>query len=191
MPTKHYLSLYLLLTIVFSGCLTAQERAYKLDTATGLFEVVYHDLRSAQEDDAPEGSLEEDWKMVQDNLQEIDDYIPEVISVKSKELFQEGDVLSAKAVYQVHCPRCFPSTAELLAMLNHDDLDVDVINGELFLMFPTGTLLTSANGQIIKTEKNTIVVWPESASIFEYTVNDQSKGGVSLLERHLQEIKNK
>src|ERR1039457_6115866 len=102
---KNHLNLFagIVLSIFLSGCLSAKEQSYKFNFESGLFEIDFHDVR------ADKDSIAKDWESLKQALNKKDDFNPEVISVKSKNIFQEGEVLSGKAIYQVQCPKCFPS----------------------------------------------------------------------------------
>jgi hypothetical protein len=188
---KNYFNLLISVPLVvfLSGCLAFKEQAYKFDYDTGIFEIAYHDLRSVKEEkEDPKDSLKKDWASLKESVEKKDDFDPEVVAVKSKKLFQEGDALSGTAVYQVQCPKCFPSKLDLLKLL-YSDGRWEVINDEIYLILPADTPLVSTNGKLIKTAKSKICVWPADTKKFEYTISSGESKGESLLGQFLSETK--
>jgi len=181
--------IFFLLLPLMAGCLSVGERAYKLDYTTGIFEIVYHDIRSIKGDNSSADYLADDWKTLQNDLIRVDDYNPKVASVTSKELFRENETLAGKAIYKIQCPECFPSKADLLKMLHADETRWEIINDEIFLILPSDRTLVSTNGTLFKTSNNIISVWPLDTNLFEYTIAENQGGGESLLPRYLQENK--
>ena len=176
-----------LLTVIFlslslSGCLSAKEQNYKFDYDSGLFEMDFHDIR------ADKDSVAKDWASVKEALDKKDDFNPQVIAVKSKNIFQEGGVLSGHAVYQVQCPKCFPSQLDILKMI-YDDGRWEENNNEIFLIVPKDTRLTVTNGTLLRTAKSNIAVWPNDTKHFEFTIAEDNSKAVSLLENYLNEHK--
>ena len=105
------------------------------------------------------------------------------------ELFQEKDALSGKTIFEVQLPKAFPSKTAILEKLHTDseeNLEFQMLNGEI-LLFTQGKDIKSANGKVIKTDKNNIIVWPEDQVIFEFKINSNNRGGKSLLPFYLEE----
>ncbi|MCK7513101.1 MAG: hypothetical protein MZV70_59820 [Desulfobacterales bacterium] len=107
----------------------------------------------------------------------------------SKELFQEKEVLSARKVQKVKCPRCFPSRAAIMTYVHANGWRFEMINDEVVLFLPSGSKIVSTNGQKVTTAKNSMIFWPRESVNFEYVVTEQHSGGISLLPNYLEERK--
>ena len=107
----------------------------------------------------------------------------------SKELFEEKDVLSARKVQKVKCPKCFPSKAAIMTYVHADGWRFEMINDEVVLFLPPGNKIVSTNGQKVTTAKNSMIFWPKESGTFEYVVTEQHSGGTFLLPNYLKERK--
>ena len=183
---------FLIFTIclILCGCLTRQKYSFKFDYKTGRAERLSYDIRSQKGIDEKDYSIEGDWKSLKSGVGEDfgKEFDSDVIKSIKAELFQDGEVLSGKEIFEVQSPKAFPSKKVLLEKLqgDQDKIQFKIINNEIFL-FSGSKEIGSSNGKIIKTEKNNIVVWPEDQLVFEFTLNDKSSGGKSLLPFYLKE----
>jgi hypothetical protein len=180
----------IILPMLLSGCLSSKEQNYKFDYDTGAFEIDFHDIRSQKEADSKKDNVGEDWASVKQALAKKDDFDPAVVSVRSKKIFQEGDALSGTSIYQVQCPKCFPSRLDILKLL-YDDGRWEENNNEIFLIVSNNIHLVSTNGTLVRTRKNTIGVWPSDTKSFEFDISEDNTGDVSLLNKYLSENKEK
>lgn len=169
---------------LLSGCLTFQKQAYDFDYETGMLEINYHDVRSVKDDKDGDDYLDKDWAELQTILNKKDDFDPQVAEIKEKTIFQDGDVLSGKAVYQVRCPKCFPAKKDLLNFV-YDEGRWEVINDEIFLIVSAGQELVSCNGKLLKTEYSTMCAWPQDAVKFQFAFATDEVKGESLLSKYL------
>jgi hypothetical protein len=178
--------------LILCGCLTRQKYSFKFDYKTGRAERLSYDIRSQKGIDEKDYSIERDWKSLKSGVGEDfgKEFDSDVIKPIKAELFQDGEVLSGKEIFEVQSPKAFPSKKVLLEKLHADQdesLQFQIINNEIFLFSTRGKEIESSNGKIIKTEKNSIVVWPEDQLVFEFTLNSKSSGGKSLLPFYLKE----
>lgn len=182
------------LCLILCGCLTYQKYSFKFDYQTGIVEKTYYDIRSHEK---TEENIEGNWKLLKSMAGEKfgEGFDVDVIKPVKAELFQDGDVLSGKELFEVQLPKAFPSKQVLLEKLHEDPdedkrikgLEFQTINNEIFLFLQSGAEIEASNGKIIKTEKNNIIVWPEDQIIFEFTLNAEVNGGNSLLPYYLKE----
>jgi len=185
--------LFLPLCLILSGCLTYQEYSFKFDYNSGKAEKIYHDFRSKKDFDEKDYSIEKDWAMLKESTgeefgKELD---ADVIKPIKAELFQEDNVLSGKTIFEVQLPKAFPSKTAILEKLHTDgeeNFEFKIINGEIFL-FTHDKNIKSANGKVIKTEKNNIAIWPKDQVVFEFTIDKNSYGGKTLLPFYLEDKK--
>jgi len=192
-----YIFVYSVWYYLFSGCLITRGNSFKFDSNTGLAEVTYHDFRSAKGYDEDDYSIEKDWLMLKESVEDIEKEFGEDVSeVLMHELFQEEDSLSGKVKIKVHCPKCFPSKQIILEYLHREGVGFtdlkkgkfETINDEFFFFIPSGTEIVSANGKIIETNNNKMIVWTEKQEVFEYHIQESDKSrGKSLLSFYLQE----
>ncbi len=175
--------------LILSGCLTREEYSFKFNYKNGRVEKIHHNVCSKKGFDEKDYSPEKDWALLKETIKEIrEKYDKDVIESVSTELFQEGDTLSAKEIYKVKCPKCFPSKTAILSMLHDDEKwRFEIINKEIFAFVPPGKSILNSNGQNIVTEHNNIIIWPEDQEAFEYTVKESTAGGESLLPFYLKE----
>ncbi len=174
--------------ILLAGCVTVSEYTFSFDYNTGEVRREYRNLTSRQAPNEQNYSVTNDWaqlkKMQSDPKPEFD---PEVVAVISRELYQDGEVLSGRKVQQVQGPKCFPSKAVLLAYLHSQDWRWEMRNGEVLLFLPEGKKIISTNGQPLNSAKNAIIAWPQATNRFDYVVSEQYSGGKSLLPYYEQE----
>jgi hypothetical protein len=180
-----------LFCLILCGCLSSQKYSFKFDYQTGKVEKTYYDIRS-QEEKEKDYSIERDWERLKSMAGEEfgKGFDVDVIKPIKAELFQDGNVLSGKGIFEVQLPKAFPSKKALLEKLDvapDEELEFLIINKEIFLFFSSGTEIEASNGKIIKTEKNNIIVWPEDQIVFEFTLNTEINGGKSLLPFYLKE----
>jgi len=173
------------LCLLLSGCLTFQKFTFTFDYASGRTEMIYHDIRSQTEVDDKENGIEEDWASLQELVDGgyAKDLDSDVVKPVKAELFQEEKVLSGKKVLEVQLPKAFPSKTALLERLLGNENEaflIKTINDEIFLF--TGSMeVLSANGTILKSPGNNMVVWPADKALFEFTVDQGDVAGESLL----------
>ncbi|MBU0544171.1 MAG: hypothetical protein KKH97_02380 [Proteobacteria bacterium] len=122
--------------------------------------------------------------MITEQKSEFD---PEVVEDISKGMFEEKNVLCARKIQKVKCPKCFPSKAAILAYVHDKDWRFELINEEIVLCLPRGKKIVSTNGQMVTTPKNSLIFWPQETSSFEYVVTEQWTEGTSLLPYYLKE----
>jgi hypothetical protein len=178
------------IAVFLTGCLTVSQYRFSFNFDTGKLTREYYDLRSKQGVDEKDYSVEKDWaelkRMIAEQKPEFD---PDVVEDISKELFEEKDVLSARKVQKVKCPKCFPSKAAIMTYVHDNDWRFEVINDEVVLFLPPGKKIVSTNGQKVTTPKNSMIFWPQESSTFEYVVTEEHSGGTSLLPNCLEERK--
>ncbi|MDP3980714.1 MAG: hypothetical protein Q8Q33_04795, partial [Chlamydiota bacterium] len=168
--------------IILSGCLSYQQYSFEFNYDSGKAEIIYHDLCSQKGVDEKDYSIEKDWELLKETIEEFGKELDrDVIKPIKAELFQEGDVLSGKQTVEVQLPKAFPSKAAILEKLFADgdldeNLEFQVINDETFL-FAHGKKIKSTNGKMIKTAKNNIVVWPEDQIVFKFSVISYNQEG--------------
>lgn len=174
--------------VLLAGCVTVSEQSFSLDAATGEVRREYRNLTSRQGPNEQDYSLTNDWarlkEMAGDSKPEFD---PEVVADVSRELYQDGKVLSGRKFQKVKAPKCFPSKAALLAFLHPQDWRWEIRNGEVLLFLPEGKKIISTNGQLLNSAKNAIIAWPQETNRFEYIVGEQWSGGESLLPCYQKE----
>lgn len=179
---------------ILSGCLTYQEYSFKFDYDSGITEIIYRDLRSKKAPDEDDYSIENDWltllKMTNEEFGKEFDH--DVIRPIKAELFQEDNKLSGKQIFKIRLPKAFPSKTAIFERIHADGvvdgLKFQILNEEIFL-FAYGKKIKSANGKIINTSKNNIIVWPKDQTKFDFTIDEINPGGTSLLPFYLEEKK--
>ena len=176
--------------VLLPGCLTFKEQVFHFDYDTGVLQMDFHDLRSVADQKEGGSDLEKDWAELKSVLAKNDEFDPEVVAVKSKDLYQDNDVLSGRAVYQVKCPKCFPSKLDVLKMIFSDGR-WEMFNDEIFLVMHTQDELGATNGRMFKTGNNIVYVWPQDQAVFEFSVATPADKvmGDSLLPKFLSENK--
>jgi hypothetical protein len=176
--------------LLLTGCLTVSQYRFLLDFDNGKITREYYDIRSKQGADEKDYNVSKDWaelkRLVAEQKPEFD---PEVVEDISKELFEEKDVLSARKIQKVKCPKCFPSKAAIMTYVHDNDWRFEMINDEVVLFLPSGNKIVSTNGQKVTTQKNSMIFWPKDSSTFEYVVTEPQSGGTSLLPNYLEEKK--
>lgn len=173
-----------------AGCLSYQKYTFKFDFNTGVVEKEYYDIRTQKGGDE-DYLVEKDWELLKAKAGEEfgKEFDPEVIKPVGAELFQDGEVLSGRETFAVQSPKAFPSKAAILECLHADDnqeMEFRAIKGEIFL-FSGNRNMTSSSGKTIVTEKNCVIVWPQEAVVFDFTVPQENSGGTSLLPFFLSE----
>ena len=183
------------LYFILTGCLSCQEYSFEFNYDTGKVEKTYHGLRSQKGSEDENYSIEEDWNTLKKiSAEEFGkDLDADVIKPVEAKLFQEDEALSGKEILQVQQPKAFPSKTAILERLHNEgdsiaDLKFQILNGEI-LLFTHANKIKSANGKIIRTDKNNIVVWPEEQIEFRFTIYSNNQGGKSLLPFYLEEKK--
>jgi hypothetical protein len=164
------------------GCLTVEKTVYKFDFAAGVYEIDYHDIRSQL--DGGKDVSDRDWVSLKEELAKTDNFGPGV-TVKSKKLFQDGDMLSGKAVYQVECVSCYETKAKLMQYLFSEGVWA-IRDNELTLTFSADEM-TEANGKSSETDMHDIYSWPLDVEKIEFIVYDDFAESESLLDKYLQE----
>lgn len=180
---------------LLSGCLSYEEYSFKFNYATGETEKIYHNFKTAQGDQQGNYSPREDWNLLKSQIKEEfkNKYDADVIKPVKAELFQENNWLSGKEILKVQSPKAFPSVETILSWLHKDeqtpaDFDFKTINGDIFLFLPKNKPVRSANGKIIATEGNNIIVWPGNQTVYEFSVKSGCYG-TTLLPFYLEEQK--
>lgn len=170
------------------GCLTVSQYRLSLNYDTGDARWEYCDLRSKQGADEKDYSAANDWaelkKRVAEQKPEADQ---EVVADIAKEMFEENNMLCARKIQKVKCPKCFPSKAAIMTYLHDKDWRFEMINDEVVLFLPGGRKVVSTNGRMVTTPNNSIIIWPQESGKFEYVITDQNSGGTSLLPNYLDE----
>lgn len=178
------------IAVLLTGCITVSQYRFSFNFDTGKITREYCDLRSKKGVDEKDYSVENDWaelkRLVAEQKPEFD---PDVVEDISKELFEEKDVLSARKVQKVSCPKCFPSKAAIMTYVHANGWRFEMSNDEVVLFLPPGNKIVSTNGQKVTTAKNSMIFWPKESGTFEYVVTEQHSGGTSLLPNYLKERK--
>lgn len=174
--------------ILLTGCITVSQYRFSFDFDTGEVRREYYDIRSRRGADEKDYNVTKDW----DSLKEIiaeqkSEFDPEVVEDISKGMFEEQNVLCARTIQKVRCPKCFPSKAAILSYVHDKDWRFELINEEIVLFVPNGKEIVSTNGQKVTTPKNSLIFWPQESSRFEYVVTEQWSEGTSLLPYYLKE----
>ena len=174
--------------ILLTGCITVSQYRFSFDFDTGEIRREYCDIRSRRGADEKDYSVTKDW----DSLKEIiaerkSEFDPDVVEDISKGMFEEKNVLSARKIQKVRCPKCFPSKAAILSYVHDRDWRFELINEEIVLFVPNGKKIVSTNGRNVTTPKNSLIFWPQETSSFEYVVTEQWPEGTSLLPYYLKE----
>ena len=174
--------------ILVTGCVTVSQYNFSFDFDTGEVRWEYHDLTSRPGVDEKDYSVTNDWatlkQMIAEQKPEFD---PDVVKDISKELFEENNLLCARKIQKVICPKCFPSKAAIMAYLHDKDWRFELMNDEVVLFLPSGKKIVSTNGQKVTTLNNSMIFWPQKSSNFEYVVTEQNSGGTSLLPNYLEQ----
>lgn len=178
--------------LLLTGCVTVSQYRFSLHSDTGEVRREYYDLTSRQGANEQDYSVTNDWatlkKLVADREPEFD---PEVVEDVSKALFEEKNVLCARKVQRIKCPRCFPNKAALLSFIHDKEWRFEMINEEVVLFLPSGKRVVSSNGQTVTTPRNSLIFWPQATTHFAYVVSEQYSGGTSLLSCYLEEQEKK
>jgi len=175
--------------MLMNGCLTAERYSFTFDYDTGRVVMIYHNIRSQRGDEKDNG-IAKDWEYLKELIVDTKpEYDPDVIEESTKELFEEGGVLSGRRIIRIKCPKCFPSKAAILSMLSDDkEWRFEIINDELFLFISAGRQIVSTNAKIVKTKSNQILIWPKDAKKFEFVARETGKSvGESLLPYYQKE----
>lgn len=174
--------------LLLTGCLTVSQYNFSLDSDTGEVRWEYHDLTSRPGADEKEYSVTNDWatlkQMIAEQKPEFDS---EVVEDISKGLFEENNVLCARKIQKVKCPKCFPSKAAVLSYIHDKDWRFELINEEVVLFLPGEKRIVSTNGKQFTTTRNSLIIWPQETRNFEYVVAERWSGGTSLLSYYLEE----
>ncbi len=177
------------ITFLLTGCLTLSQYRLSFNFDTGKLTREYYDLRSRKGVDEKDYSVSKDWNDLKEMIAEQkSEFDPDVVEDISKELFEENDVLSARKIQKVRCPKCFPSRAAIMTYVHDSDWRFEMINDEVVLFLPSGKKIVSTNGQKVITPKNSMIFWPRESGTFEYVVTEPQSGGTSLLPKYLEEI---
>jgi hypothetical protein len=158
------------------GCIDCRSMTTKINYKFGIMVIIYHDSISS-DDGHKDYSVEKDWEELKEmNRKEIelDEEDKEHIeSGNYGELFQEGNVLSGKVKLKLRCPACFRSQYNLLEFLVGDGMEnvdsIEASSEEIFFFVSEDWEVVSTNGKIIKTDKTTLIVWPHTEDIFEFS----------------------
>jgi hypothetical protein len=159
---------------LLSGCLAVARYSFSFDFATGEAQWTYYDIGSDKsdcKDEKDECSMAKDWADLKEMVakkQVNNDHDPNVVEDVSKTLFEQNKTLCGRHVEKVKCPKCFPSKVAVLSYLHDKDWRFEVINKEIVAFVPTGKKVLSTNGQKAITARNSIITWPEEATIFNY-----------------------
>lgn len=190
MQTLRILAVSTCLAVLLTGCVTASQHKFSFDFNTGEVRREYSDITSRQGPDEKDYSVANDWATLKEMIAEQKpEFDPEVVEDIAKELFEENKVLCGRQIQKVKCPRCFPSKAAILSYLHDKEWRFELINEEVILFLPSSKKIVSTNGQMVTTPKNTLIIWPQESSSFEYVVAEQWSGGTSLLPSYLEEKK--
>jgi hypothetical protein len=174
--------------VLLTGCVTVSQYRFSFDFDTGAVRREYHDLTSRRGADEKDYNVTSDWATLKEMIAEQKpEFDPEVVEDTSKDLFEENNVLCARKIQKVKCPKCFPSKAAILSYLHDKDWRFELINEEIVLCLPSGKKIVSTNGQKVTTPKNSLIFWPQETSNFEYVVSEQWSEGTSLLPYYLKE----
>ena len=176
------------LSVLLAGCITVSQYRFSFNFDTGEARREYYDIRSKQGGDEKNYSVANDWaEMKQLIAEQKPEFDPDVVKDISKELFEENNLLCARKIQKVICPKCFPSKAAIMAYLHDKDWRFELMNDEVVLFLPSGKKIVSTNGQKVTTLNNSMIFWPQKSSNFEYVVTEQNSGGTSLLPNYLEE----
>jgi len=176
------------LSVLLAGCITVSQYRFSFNFDTGEAKREYYDIRSKQGGDEKNDSIANDWAELKQLIAEQKpEFDPDVVKDISKELFEENNLLCARKIQKVICPKCFPSKAAIMAYLHDKDWRFELMNDEVVLFLPTGKKIVSTNGQKVTTLNNSMIFWPQKSSNFEYVVTEQNSGGTSLLPNYLEE----
>ena len=182
------LFVFISLAVLMAGCLTVSQYRFLFNFDTGEVRREYCDLRSKQGGDEKDYSIANDWAELKQLIAEQKpEFDPDVVKDISKELFEENNLLCARKIQKVICPKCFPSKAAIMAYLHDKDWRFELMNDEVVLFLPSGKKIVSTNGQKVTTLNNSMIFWPQKSSNFEYVVTEQNSGGTSLLPNYLEE----
>lgn len=176
------------LSVLLAGCITVSQYRFSFNFDTGEAKREYYDIRSKQGGDEKNDSIANDWAELKQLIAEQKpEFDPDVVKDISKELFEENNLLCARKIQKVICPKCFPSKAAIMAYLHDKDWRFELMNDEVVLFLPSGKKIVSTNGQKVTTLNNSMIFWPQKSSNFEYVVTEQNSGGTSLLPNYLEE----
>jgi len=176
------------LSVLLAGCITVSQYRFSFNFDAGEAKREYYDIRSKQGGDEKDYSIANDWAELKQLIAEQKpEFDPDVVKDISKELFEENNLLCARKIQKVICPKCFPSKAAIMAYLHDKDWRFELMNDEVVLFLPSGKKIVSTNGQKVTTLNNSMIFWPQKSSNFEYVVTEQNSGGTSLLPNYLEE----
>ena len=176
--------------LMLTGCLSFGEKAYKIDFDKKEMEIGYYDIRSLKEDENKD-NVESDWAGVKEEINK-QDFDEAKIRVISKKIYQDGDVLSGKALYRLECIECFESKLEFLKEVGSlEESFWDLRNNEIVLVTQFNAPLKSMNGKQIPSEYANIYVWPSDAKKIEFVQKKDNSAGKSLLPNYLAELNKK
>jgi hypothetical protein len=189
MKRLYFFILFLFIFFFLAGCPVNREFVYSINVNSGTVKITYRDIVSTEKADT---SIAKDWHAVK-KLASISDstYDPDVITCISQRVFQEDTVLSGEQIFKVKCPKCFPSTLSILDKTVDKYVDEylqsvrwEEINGEIYLFAFENLRILKSNGMLFNTDSTSISVWPDSDTLFEFTLAHQEdvyKKGTSLL----------
>jgi hypothetical protein len=181
-----FLSLFAGISIL-TGCVVVGQQRFDFNYETGEVTFTYHDLRSKKISEEKDYSIQKDWELLQKLVEgESKEYDVAVAVATHRELFQENKHLSGRKTVRIKCPKCFPAKDMVLSFLHEKEWRFETINDEIILFSPPGKKVVSANGKILQTQKNSMVVWPVETTRFSYTIEDKNFGGDSLLSFYLK-----
>ena len=174
--------------VLLTGCITVSQYKFSFDFNTGEVRREYYDITSRRVADEKDYSVTKDWDTLKEIIAEQkSEFDPEVVEDISRGMFEEDNVLCARKIQKVKCPKCFPSKAAILSYVHEKDWRFELINEEIVLCLPSDKKIVSTNGQKVTTPKNSLIFWPQETSHFEYVVNEQWSEGTSLLPYYLLE----
>jgi len=174
--------------ILLTGCITVSQHRFLFDFDSGEVRREYRNITSQRGADEKDYSVTKDWDTLKELIAEQkSEFDPEVVEDISKGMFEENNVLCARKIQKVKCPKCFPSKAAILSYVHDRDWRFELINEEIVLFLPNGKKIVSTNGRTVTTPKNSLIFWPQEASNFEYVVTEQLSEGTSLLPYYLKE----
>lgn len=188
MSIKHVAFISVIFGIILSGCVTVSQYKFSFDYSSGEVMRDFYNLKSQKDPGEKNYSIEEDWNELKKLVEETDpEYDINIVQDISKKLFQENDVLTARKIQKVTCPKCFPDKSAVLSYLHEDSWRFELIGKEVFLFLPSNKQIVSTNGKKVITKNNSLIIWPENTSRFEYVAKELNSGGRSLLPHYLKD----
>ncbi len=177
--------------VLMCQCYLAKAYTYEINTDTGRFTVVYHDIRSDGESDS---AVAADWETLREAVASRETGLDtQVIAFDTAVLFVEDSVLSGRQEYRVRCPACFPSSAALLetVLKDHDGFAVRRLDRDVVLSADSAIVLSRASGSIARTANATYVLWAQQDTLLSFTWSQPEEDtGKSLLPYYRAEQKN-